>query len=534
LEPNEQSLECTNPRRHIWRILAIIALIVVATLSIAADIVVKRAEPILKARVIETLARRFNSHVELDDLHVSVFHGLEVTGGGLRISAPADIVAAGMTTPVIAIRSFYFHTGIRGLFLKPMRVGTVHVQGLEVHIPPRELRKPIPGDGEQRHFGKIEIVFDQILCDDSQLVLDTIKPGKEPKIFLLHHIDLHDFGPDAPSPYDAQLTNAFPKGEIHATGSFGPWNNEAPGAAMVQGHYTFDHADLYPIKGIGGTLHSTGDFTGQVDHIDVQGVADVPNFSLDSAVHPMPLHTVFTALVAGTHGNPYLNHVQARLAGSNFTCSGSVVVIKGQGHQVDLDVDIPAGRIQDFLHLAVKTQPVIMTGILTTHTLLHIPPGHESVTKKLSMTGGFTLRQVHFTRAAWQQKIDELSARAQGDPHDANPSAPKVDSQMTGTFRMSAGQLDFSQLNYAIPGAKMAMTGVYTLDGKTFQIHAIVQTEVKPSQKVTNGWQRFLLKAVDPFLAKHGAGMELPFYVSGTESAPKFGLDFNHKHDQPH
>lgn len=534
MEPNEQSLEYTKPRRPLWRILTIIAIIAIGILSIVADIVVKRAEPILKGRVIETLARRFNAQVELDDLQVSVFHGLAVSGTGLRIYAPADIVAAGMKTPEIAVRSFYFHAGIRGLFLKPMHVGTVHVQGLEVHIPPRELRKQIPGGTQQRHFGKIKIVVDEIVCDNSQLVLDTLKPGKEPKIFLLQHIVLHDFGPDAPWPYDAQLTNAIPKGDIHAVGSFGPWNNETPGDASLTGHYTFDHADLYPIKGIGGTLHSTGDYTGQLNRIAVQGVADVPDFSLDSAVHPMPLHTVFSAVVDGINGDTYLNQVQARLAGSDFTCTGSVVGIKGQGHQVDLDVHIPAGRIQDFLHLAVKTQPVIMTGILTTHTLLHIPPGHESVTRKLSMSGAFNLHQVQFTRAAWQQKVDELSARAQGDPHDANPSAPKVDSQMTGTFRMNAGQLDFSQLNYTIPGAKLQMLGVYTLDGKTFQFHGTVQTDAKPSQMVTKGWQRFLLKAVDPFLAKHGAGMELPFYISGTESAPKFGLDFNHKHDQPH
>jgi len=35
------------------------------------------------------------------------------------------------------------------------------------------------------------------------------------------------------------------------------------------------------------------------------------------------------------------------------------------------------------------------------------------------------------------------------------------------------------------------------------------------------------LTAVDPIFAKHGAGTEIPVKISGTKSAPKFGLDFD-------
>jgi len=69
-----------------------------------------------------------------------------------------------------------------------------------------------------------------------------------------------------------------------------------------------------------------------------------------------------------------------------------VVNIKGEGHTIDLDVDVPAGRIQDFLRLAVKTHPAVMTGVLTMKTRLHIRPGKESVTQKLGLKGTFTLK----------------------------------------------------------------------------------------------------------------------------------------------
>ena len=116
------------------------------------------------------------------------------------------------------------------------------------------------------------------------------------------------------------LTNAVPKGEIHAVGTFGPWDTETPGDSTVTGKYTFQHADLNTIKGIGGMLHSVGDFTGRLDRIEVHGTADVPNFSLDTANHPVPLHTQFSAIVDGTTGDTYLQPVEAKLGESEFSC----------------------------------------------------------------------------------------------------------------------------------------------------------------------------------------------------------------------
>jgi hypothetical protein len=48
---------------------------------------------------------------------------------------------------------------------------------------------------------------------------------------------------------------------------------------------------------------------------------------------------------------------------------------------------------------------------------------------------------------------------------------------------------------------------------------------------MVTGWKSILLKPIDPFFHKDGAGTELPFRVSGTREAPRFGLDFRHKDD---
>ena len=43
------------------------------------------------------------------------------------------------------------------------------------------------------------------------------------------------------------------------------------------------------------------------------------------------------------------------------------------------------------------------------------------------------------------------------------------------------------------------------------------------------GWKSILLKPVDPFFSKNGAGTEIPVKVTGTKSEPHFGSDFGHK-----
>ena len=473
----------------------------------------------------------FNSRVEMDKFDVSLVKGVEVSGSGLRIYPQDEVVAAGAAEPLIALQHFDFHAEWMGLFEKPMHVGTIYVTGMAIQIPPKEVRAQAPKG--RRHLGHVEIVVDRIVFDESKLVIGTLKPDKDPQDYELSHIVLRDIGPEKPWDYDATLVNAIPKGDIHATGTFGPWSNDSPGDSAVTGHYTFDHADLNTIKGIGGILSSVGEFTGQLNNIVVDGTTETPDFSLDTANHPMPLHTKFHAIVDGTNGDTYLQPVGARLGQSDFLCKGAVINVRGKGHIIDLDVNVPNGRIQDFLELGVKTAPVVMTGRLAMKTKLHIPPGKESVTRKLGLKAFFTLRQIHFTNPEVQDKVDMLSLRAQGDPKDAKPGAEDVHSQMVGQFVKSDDTLHFSKLDYSLPGATVALKGEYSLDGDRFEFDGKMRTDAKVSQMVASKWKSILLKPVDPFFKKDGAGAEIPVKVSGTKSAPKFGLDLRHKDKEP-
>ncbi len=253
-------------RSRRWRWIAGILLLFFVVAAICIRIAIIRAEPILRTRVIETLTTRFKSQVELASLHVSVIRGLEVSGDGLQIYGPTDPnpYEPGVQ-PLIEIKEFRFHTPLRDLFREPMRVHTVYVNGLSLNIPPKEDRQQM---GNMRKRGKMSIAVDQFVCEDTKLVINTSRPGKAPLVFDISTVTMKDIGPGLPFRFDATLVNPKPVGDIQSTGQFGPLNEFSPRDTAVEGNYSFTHADLGTLKGIAGTLSSTGKYGGRIARPD--------------------------------------------------------------------------------------------------------------------------------------------------------------------------------------------------------------------------------------------------------------------------
>jgi hypothetical protein len=122
-----------------------------------------------------------------------------------------------------------------------------------------------------------------------------------------------------------------------------------------------------------------------------------------------------------------------------------------------------------------------------------------------------------------------LSLRTQGKPKEAQDGVEEnVPVDLRGVFTLGDGSLSFSLLRFLIPGTHVDMTGEYSLDGRTFDFRGKARLDAKLSQ-MTTGWKSILLRPVDRFFIKDGAGTEIPVKITGTESAPHFGLDFHHK-----
>jgi hypothetical protein len=526
MSDNEQ-----KPSGGFWWWIGGVALLVIVIIAVVGSIMISRAEPILRARVIETLSTRFRSKVELDGFHVSLLKGLQVSGEGLRIFGDTDPNnhEPGVQ-PIIGVAEFWFRTGTFDLLRSPMHVDTVYIKGLQLNLPPREHRNEIKRMSPKG--GKIEIVVDRLICDRAQLIINTLRPGKLPLEFDIEDLKMTSIGAGAPMHFEANLTNPKPVGNIVSSGSFGPWRADRPRETPVSGTYSFNHADLGTIKGIGGILSSTGKYSGVLDNIVVDGSTDTPDFRIAISGRPVPLHTDFHAIVDGTNGDTYLQPVKARLLDSWLTANGAVVrTQEPRGHHVDLDVVIEKGKIEDLLKLAVHTDPPIMTGAVRLKTHFDLPPGEPDVANRLSLAGNFEVSGAHFTNDKIQSKVDTFSMRSQGKPKLAhNNVADDVQSDLKGVFNLSDGLISFSQLQFQIPGTQVNLTGTYSLDGEQFDFHGKARTDAKLSQMVT-GWKSLLLKPVDPFFSKHGAGTEIPVAITGTKSEPRFGVEFGRKDD---
>lgn len=532
----DSSLPATPRRRkrRVYRVLtwmAFVIFLLVAAAFITAAVYFRRAEPILRARVLQTISARYDSRVELDSFGVSVFKGFEVTGGGLKVY-PYQLPAA---QPLFAVEKFSFRADWRALFQTPMHIGRVYIRGLNVNLPPKDQRQNIPKlEKSGSSSGKVQIFVDELLIDNAMLVIGTNKPGKIPLDFEISHLTMQSVGAGQPMKFHAILVNPKPVGDIDAAGYFGPFDTHSPGDSPVRGTYTFSNADLGTLKGIAGILSSTGRYSGTLNNIVVDGETDTPNFRLTIAEHPVPLHTKFHAIVDGTNGDTYLQPVDAQILHSHIVAVGDVVrAPAGGGHDITLDVTVSPGRIEDMLKLGVKTEPPLMSGALTMHTKFFLPPGPQSVTDKLHLQGSFAIDNAHFSSEKIQSKVDELSLRGQGRAQEAKDDAEqgiKVNtaSEMKGNFDMGNSKLTITDLQYIVPGAHVVMNGVYSLDGNQFDFHGKARLDAKVSQMVT-GWKSILLKPIDPFFSKDGAGTEVPIQVTGTRSEPHFGLDFGRK-----
>ncbi len=498
-------------------------------LAIAASVAIYHAEPILHTYVIETLSVKFKGKVELDKFHVSLLKGLQVSGDGLRIFGNSDPNnhEPGVQ-PIISVAEFRFRTGIGDFLRTPVHVDTVYIKGLQVNLPPREQRAQMKNMSPAG--GKIKIVVDKLVCDNTQLIINTLRPGKLPLVFDIETLKMTSVGPDLPMHFDANLTNPKPVGNVLSSGSFGPWQADNPRDTPVSGTYSFNHADLGTIKGIGGILSSTGKYAGVLDNIVVDGSTDTPDFRIAISGQKVPLHTDFHAIVDGTSGDTYLQPVKAKILNSWLVANGSVVQTKEpKGHHVELDVVIEKGKIEDLLKLAIHTDPPIMTGIVRLKTKFDLPPGEPDVANRLKLVGNFEVSESHFNNEKIQEKVDALSMRSLGKPKLAQDNIPDdVQSDLKGTFALANGLISFSKLEFRIPGTEVDLTGTYSLDGNQFDFHGKARMDAKLSHMMT-GWKSVLLKPADPFFSKHGAGTEIPIKITGTKSEPHFGSDFGHK-----
>jgi AsmA-like protein len=501
-------------------------------LSIVAALIALSVEISRRARgwVEDSLAREFNSKVELSSFHVAVPFPL-VQGQGenlaLHFQGRQDL------PPLILVKRFTLRTSIWGLLRNSRRISFVHLEGLQINVPPREENSSTGGEAKSamRKFGTLR--FDEILSDNATLKILTSKAGKDPLGFDLQQLRLNSSGTDGALAFHATLSNPTPPGEIVSNGIFGPWNADVPSQTPVSGNYTFEKADLGVFPGIAGILSSKGNYQGVLDQIRVDGTTDTPDFRVTLAGHPVDLSTTFHAMVDGTNGDTFLQPVETLFGQTDLLAQGSVEGKAGtKGKTITLDVSASHARIEDLLLLAMKESPS-MTGPIRLKTRLNLVPGPKQIPDRLYLDGSFDLGSLHFTSSVVQQKVDNMSKRSEGKPNEVvNPEEAKkaddVASAMKGNFRVENGILTLAGLNYTVPGADVQLAGTYALETETLDLSGTVKIQAKLSQ-TTTGFKSFLLRFADPIFSKGDKGTVLPIKITGSVQHPHYGLALGRK-----
>jgi hypothetical protein len=476
-------------------------------------------------RIVTALSQRFNADVEVSSVEITLLPRPAISGTGLSIKLRQWADAP----PLVTVKSFSADAPYRGLMGLNVHLGTVRLEGTDIHVPPGGLTAAQTFDQKpdlHSNAPRSSIVIDEIVLRDGRLEIATRKANKLPRVFEIHDVVMHDFGLPEGARFQAGVTNAIPRGRIETSGVFGPWRTEDPPLTPIRGEYNFRNANLDDIKGIGGTLSSVGQYRGTLERIEVDGQTETPDFTLDLSNQPVPLSTRFKAIVDGTNGDTWLDRVDARLGESDIVASGAIVRERDvKGRHVALDIQIRNARVEDVMRLAVKANKPPLTGRMALTTSFLLPAGERDVIDRLALAGQFSLAQARFTNVDVQRRIATLSLRARGQ-EDAEPEkdGSSIVSNLRGKFVMGRAQIDFKELTFAIPGAEVQIAGVYDLRPEQLDFKGELLVDASLAD-MTSGFKAFLARLAQPFFKRPGGGSRLPIRISGPREKPEFGLD---------
>jgi AsmA-like C-terminal region len=421
--------------------------------------------------------------------------------------------------PIIAIRKLTIESTFTGLLSKPGKIRRIIADGLSIHIPHEGANL----HGETNSSGD-QTIIEELRADNALLELATGHTGENKLVFEIHHALFHNIGGRNAVPFQVSLRLPVPPGEVESSGSIGPWKDEkgTVRSTAISGKYLLTRADLGVFKALGGIVSSHGEFSGNLERLNVAGMTDSPNFEVKESGHQFHLSTHFRGVLDMKTGDLALPSLEARLGNTNLIAHGSV---SGKPKTVTLDVTHGQGEIQDLILLFsdAKRSPVLGPVVFQTNIVL--PPEHRPFKERVRLTGNFSINRASFTSANTQKDVDQLSERAEGKKdkekdHDQDDDAKGFERVMTdlkGDVVLKDGVATFSPVSFAVPGAAADMRGTYNLLNKRIDLRGKMRMLATVSQ-ATKGAKSIFLKILDPFYKKKekGAGAEVPIKMTGT------------------
>lgn len=474
--------------------------------------------PFTREAMTKRLERASSAQVEMRGFHSTYFPFPGCVAEDVVFRQKSSAPGQKQPEPIITIRKLTIESTFSGLLSKPGRIRRIIADGLQIHIP---------HEGANLHSeagtGGDQTIIEEFRADNAVLELATGHTEENKLVFQIHHALFHEIGGRNAVPFQVSLRLPVPPGEVESGGSIGPWKDEkgTVRSTAISGKYVLTRADLGVFKALGGIVSSRGEFSGNLEKLNVSGVTDTPDFEVKESGHQFHLSTQFRGILDMQNGDLVLPSLEARLGNTNLLAHGSV---SGKPKTVTLDVTQGQGEIQDLILLFsdAKNSPVVGPVVFQTQVVL--PPEHRPFIERVHLTGNFSISRARFTSTNTQKDVDQLSERAEGkkdkqkdyDQDDDNNGFERVMTDLKGNVVLTDGLARFSPVSFAVPGADADMKGTYSLLTKRVDMRGKMRMLATVSQAST-GAKSIFLKVLDPFYKKKkkGAGAEVPIRMTG-------------------
>ena len=473
------------------------------------------------------LERASSAQVEMRGFHSTYFPFPGCVADDVVFRQKTSLAGQKPSEPIITIRKLTIESTFTGLLSKPGRIRRIIADGLRIHVPQSgaNLHAEAGSGGDQT-------IIEELRADNALLELATGQNGENKLVFQIHRALFRDIGDHNAVPFQVSLRLPVPPGEVESSGSIGPWKDEkgTVRSTAISGKYVLNRADLSVFKALGGVVFSRGEFSGNLERLNVAGVTDTPNFEVKESGHQFHLSTQFRGVVDMQNGDLVLPLLEARLGNTSLIAHGSV---SGKPKTVTLDVTHGQGEIQDLILLFsdAKVSPVL--GPVVFQTQIVLPPENRPFKERVRLTGNFSINRTRFTSTNTQKDVDQLSERAEGkkdkqkdyDQDDDENGFERVMTDLKGDVALKDGVATFSPVAFAVPGAQADMKGTYSLLTKLVNLRGKMRMLATVSQAST-GAKSVFLKVLDPFYKKKkkGAGAEVPIRMTGTYGHTHFSV----------
>jgi hypothetical protein len=507
----------------------VMVVVIAATLGVLA-VMAARHWPFTRAAVVQALHEQSGGSVQVAGFRQTYFPHPGCVADGVTFRREGDQAAS----PFITIRRLTIIGSYAGLLTH--HVEQVRAADMRVTVVMHPGGSTLSASAPPAVSIKSGTAIAEIIAGGAQLEIEPAQPGKAPLIFPIQQLALYSIDNGHPLSFRARLGIPEPQGEVSVSGQFGPWKPGDGGHTPLSGSYTLENADLGVFSGIAGTVSATGKFSGVLQHVDVTGTTDTPDFLITRNGHAVHLATRFKALVDGLNGDVALEPVIAHWGRTTIVAKTDVESRSDDpAKTVVMTAYSTHARTEDLLRLFTRDSPPPMTGDVVFRAKVTLPPEKRPFLDKVRLQGDFGIAGAQYSKFTTQRDVDMLSAKARGEAdkvedqqeteqkrgnYDYDPG--RVLSNVKGHVVLRDSIANLKNVSFDVPGASAMMSGTYNLESERVDLQGPVRLDA-PLSQATTGVKSFLLKIVQPLAhKKKQKGSTVEVKVTGTYHSPSF------------